>query len=142
CPAPTHIYTLHLHDALVLTFRYMSLGIEAGTNALMQIDTSLEEASKSLNVNGFTTFWKVTFPLLRSALFSSAIYAFTRALTSISAVIFLVSASWNLMTVSILSAVDFGKLGVAAAYCVILFIIILVAFSILNLVLKQNERSM
>jgi len=127
---------------LVLTFRYMSLGIEAGTNALMQIDSSLEEASKSLNANGLTTFWKVTFPLLRSALFSSAIYAFTRALTSISAVIFLVSASWNLMTVSILSAVDFGKLGVAAAYCVILFIIILVAFSVLNLALKQNERSM
>src|SRR5699024_9899196 len=127
---------------LVLVFRYMSLGIEAGTNALMQIDTSLEEASKSLNAGGFTTFRKVTFPLLSSALFSSAIYAFTRAMTSISAVIFLVSASWNLMTVAILSAVDFGKLGVAAAYCVILFVIISVAFVILNLLLKQNERSM
>jgi len=127
---------------LVLVFRYMSLGIEAGSNALMQIDTSLEEASKSLNANGFTTFRKITFPLLSSALFSSAIYAFTRALTSISAVIFLVSASWNLMTVAILSAVDFGKLGVAAAYCVVLFIIIFLAFSSLNLLLKQNERSM
>src|SRR5699024_4616469 len=51
---------------LVLVFRYMSLGIEAGTNALMQIDTSLEEASKSLNAGGFTTFRKVTFPLLSS----------------------------------------------------------------------------
>lgn len=127
---------------LVLVFRYMSLGIEAGTNALMQIDTSLEEASKSLNAGGFTTFRKVTFPLLSSALFSSAIYAFTRAMTSISAVIFLVSASWNLMTVAILSAVDFGKLGVAAAYCVILFVIILVVFVSLNFLLKQNERSM
>ncbi|MFD2211359.1 ABC transporter permease [Virgibacillus halophilus] len=127
---------------LVLVFRYMSLGIEAGTNVLRQIDPSLEEASKSLNANGFTTFWRITFPLMRSALFSSAIYAFTRAMTSISAVIFLVSAGWNLMTVSILSAVDFGKLGVAAAYCVILFVIIFLAFFVLNLLLKQNERSM
>ncbi|WP_269410359.1 ABC transporter permease [Lentibacillus daqui] len=127
---------------LVLVFRYMSLGIEAGSNVLRQIDPSLEEASKSLNANGFTTFRKITFPLMRSALFSSAIYAFTRAMTSISAVIFLVSASWNLMTVAILSAVDFGKLGVAAAYCVILFVIIFLAFSALNLLLKQNERSM
>lgn len=127
---------------LVLVFRYMSLGIEAGSNVLRQIDPSLEEASKSLNASGFTTFWKITFPLIRSALFSSAIYAFTRAMTSISAVIFLVSASWNLMTVAILSAVDFGKLGVAAAYCVILFVIIGLAFSGLNLLLKQNERSM
>lgn len=127
---------------LVLVFRYMSLGIEAGANVLRQIDPSLEEASKSLNANGFTTFWRITFPLMKSALFSSAIYAFTRAMTSISAVIFLVSASWNLMTVAILSAVDFGKLGVAAAYCVILFVIILLAFSGLNLLLKQNERSM
>ncbi|MDY0393814.1 hypothetical protein RWE15_04280 [Virgibacillus halophilus] len=46
------------------------------------------------------------------------------------------------MTVSILSAVDFGKLGVAAAYCVILFVIIFLAFFVLNLLLKQNERSM
>lgn len=127
---------------LVLVFRYMSLGIEAGSNVLRQIDPSLEEASKSLNASGFTTFWRITFPLIRSALFSSAIYAFTRAMTSISAVIFLVSASWNLMTVAILSAVDFGKLGVAAAYCVILFVIIGLAFSGLNLLLKQNERSM
>src|SRR5699024_7466932 len=127
---------------LVLVFRYMSLGIEAGTNALMQIDTSLEEASKSLNARCFTTIPKVTFPLLSSGLFSSVIYAFTRAMTSISDVIFLVSASWNLMTVAILSAFDFGKLGVAAAYCVILFVIISVAFVILNLLLKQNERSM
>jgi len=125
---------------IVLVFRYMSLGIEAGSNALRQIDTSLEEASKSLNADGFTTFRKVTFPLLRSALFSSAIYAFTRSLTSISAIIFLVSASWNLMTVSILSAVDFGKLGVAAAFCVVLFVIIAIAFTILNVFLKQNER--
>src|SRR5699024_6934284 len=108
----------------------------------MQIDTSRKEASKSVNANGFSTFWKVKFSLLRSALISSDVYAFIQALTSISAVIFLVSASWNLITVSILSAVDFGKLGVAAAYCVILFIIILFAFSILNLLLKQNERSM
>ncbi|MEN1966511.1 iron ABC transporter permease [Lentibacillus sp. N15] len=127
---------------LVLVFRYMSLGIEAGSNVLRQIDPSLEEASKSLNANGFTTFRKITFPLMKSALFSSAIYAFTRAMTSISAVIFLVSASWKLMTVAILSAVDFGKLGVAAAYCVILFVIIFLAFSGLNLLLKQNERSM
>src|SRR5690625_1783069 len=125
---------------IVLVFRYMSLGIEAGSNALRQIDTSLEEASKSLNADGFTTFRKVTFPLLRSALFSSAIYAFTRSLTSISAIIFLVSASWNLMTVSILSAVDFGKLGAAAAFCVVLFVIIAIAFTILNVFLKQNER--
>lgn len=126
---------------LALVFRYMSLGIEAGTNALRQIDPSLEEASKSLGANGFTTFRKVTLPLIKPAMFSSAIYGFTRAMTSISAIIFLVSASWNLMTVSILSAVDFGKLGVAAAYCVILFIIILLAFSVLNILLKQSERS-
>ncbi|WP_200809542.1 ABC transporter permease [Virgibacillus dakarensis] len=127
---------------LALVFRYMSLGIEAGANALRQIDPSLEEASKSLGASGFTTFRKITLPLIKSAMFSSAIYGFTRAMTSISAIIFLVSASWNLMTVSILSAVDFGRLSVAAAYCVLLLIIVLIAFSALNIFLKQSERSM
>src|SRR5699024_6231994 len=89
---------------IVFVTRNVPVGIESGINSLRQIGTSMEEASTSLGASGLVTFRRVTLPLIRSALFSGLIYAFVKAMTSISAVIFLVSAGWGLMTVSILSA--------------------------------------
>ena len=50
-------------------------------------------------------------------------------LARISAVIFLVSVYWNLLTVMIMSEVENSRLGAAAAYCVVLMGIVLVAFA-------------
>ena len=58
-------------------------------------------------------------------------------MTAVSAVIFLVSASYNLLTVSIMSQVDVGKLGVAAAYSTILIFIVLVVTGILKFILNR-----
>jgi iron(III) transport system permease protein len=58
-------------------------------------------------------------------------------MTAISAAIFLVSADWNLMTVQILSQTEAGRLGAAAAFSVLLILIILVAIGIIRLILGQ-----
>lgn len=49
-----------------------------------------------------------------------------------SAVIFLVSAKYNLITASILAQVESGRIGVASAYCTLLIILMIVAMLILN----------
>ena len=48
-----------------------------------------------------------------------------------SAAIFLVSANWNLLTVQILNQVGSGRLGVAAAFSVILVVIVTAAMAII-----------
>jgi iron(III) transport system permease protein len=53
-------------------------------------------------------------------------------MTAISAAIFLVSAHWNLMTVQILSQVGSGRLGVAAAFSVLLIVIVVIAIAIIE----------
>ena len=58
-------------------------------------------------------------------------------MTAISAAIFLVSADWNLMTVQILSQTEAGRLGAAAAFSVLLILIVLLAIGIIRLVLGQ-----
>ncbi|WNC17002.1 iron ABC transporter permease [Brevibacillus brevis] len=121
------------------TFRNMSVGIEAGTNSLRQIDASIEEASKNLGASSFVTFWRISLPLMRSALFSGLVYSFVRSMTSISAVIFLVSANWNLLTVSILSQVEASRLGAASAYCVLLIAMILFAIGLLQFLVNQLQ---
>lgn len=113
-------------------FRYIPVGIQSGVAILRQVDPSIEEAAIDLGADSNKTFRKVTLPLMIPAFFSGLIYSFVRAMTAISAAIFLVSSSWNLMTVQIMSQVESGRLGAAAAFSVILVIIILIAIIIIR----------
>ena len=90
---------------LNFVFRYVPVGIQSGIAVLRQIDPSIEEAARNLGADGLTTFRKVTLPLIAPAFFSGLVFAFVRAMTAISAAIFLVSARWNLLTVQILNQV-------------------------------------
>ncbi len=117
-------------------FRYIPVGIQSGVAILRQVDPSIEEAAIDLGADASRTFRKVTLPLMVPAFFSGLIYSFVRAMTAISAAIFLVSSSWHLMTVQIMSQVESGRLGAAAAFSVILVGIILVAILVIRSVLS------
>ncbi len=118
-------------------FRYIPVGIQSGLAVLRQIDPAIEEAATNLGASTQRTFRRITLPLLVPAFFSGLVFSFVRAMTAISAAIFLVSADWNLMTVQILSQTEAGRLGAAAAFSVILILIILGAIALIRLVLGQ-----
>lgn len=125
---------------MCFVFRYVPVGIQSGVAVLRQVDPSIEEAAQNLGATGLTTFRKVTLPLIAPAFFSGLVYAFVRAMTAISAAIFLVSANWNLMTVQILAQVGSGRLGVAAAFSVVVIAIVLVAIVVLNALVSRWTR--
>jgi iron(III) transport system permease protein len=118
-------------------FRYIPVGIQSGMAGLRQIDPSIEEAATNLGASSHVTFRRITLPLLVPAFFSGLVFSFVRAMTAISAAIFLVSADWNLMTVQILSQTEAGRLGAAAAFSVLLILIILLAIGVIRLILGQ-----
>ena len=118
-------------------FRYIPVGIQSGMAGLRQIDPAIEEAATNLGASTQATFRRITLPLLVPAFFSGLVFSFVRAMTAISAAIFLVSADWNLMTVQILSQTEAGRLGAAAAFSVILILIILLAIGLIRLILGQ-----
>lgn len=118
-------------------FRYVPVGIQNGIAALHQIDPSIEEAATNLGANSQTVFRRVTLPLISPAFFSGLVFAFVRAMTAISAAIFLVSADWNLMTVQILNQVGSGRLGAAAAFSLLLVGIIVVAIVLIRLIVDR-----
>jgi len=118
-------------------FRYIPVGIQSGMAGLRQIDPAIEEAATNLGASTQVTFRRITLPMLVPAFFSGLVFSFVRAMTAISAAIFLVSADWNLMTVQILSQTEAGRLGAAAAFSVLLILIILLAIGIIRLVLGQ-----
>ena len=73
-----------------------------------------------------------TLPLLRNAFFSGIVYSFTKAITAVSAVIFLVSPSWTLITSKIYGLFDLAKYGQASAIVTMLIGILLVFIGIFN----------
>ncbi|WP_197470696.1 ABC transporter permease [Anaerosporomusa subterranea] len=117
---------------IAFLFRNMPVAIESGTSALLQIDPCIEEASTSLGAGSFTTFRRITLPLIKSAFFSGLVYEFVRAMTAVSAVIFLISAQWNLVTIAILSHVQLSRYSSAAAYVMILIVFIIAAIKALE----------
>lgn len=125
---------------LCFVFRYVPVGIQSGIAVLRQIDPSIEEAAQNLGATTLTTFRKVTLPLIAPAFFSGLVYAFVRAMTAISAAIFLVSANWNLMTVQILNQVGSGRLGVSAAFSVVVIVIVLIAIGVISFAVGRWSR--
>lgn len=117
--------------------RALPIGIRAGESSLQQIDPSIEEAAADLGSNASRVFTTVTLPLIKSAFFGGLIYSFIRSMTSISAVIFLVSANYSLLTVLILDQVEDNKFGVASAFSTILIIIVYIAILVIRLLLNR-----
>ncbi len=118
-------------------FRNMPVGIRSAMAALQQIDPALEEASITLGASNLRTFNKIVLPLIRPAVFSGLVFSFVRAMTAISAVIFLVTARTNLATTVILGRIEAGKLGLATAYCTIMIITMIVAIVMMHLIVQR-----
>jgi iron(III) transport system permease protein len=122
---------------LLLVFRNMPVGIRSGIAALQQIDPAIEEASTDLGANSNTTFRRITLPMIAPAFFSGLVYSFVKAMTAISAIIFVVSGQWNLITVAILGFVDNSQYAPAAAMSILLILIVLVALGIIQMVVNR-----
>ncbi len=118
--------------------RSLPASVRAGVASLQQIEPSIEEASSILGGDAQYTFRHVTLPLILPAFFAGLVFAFARHMTSLSAVIFLTTAQWPILTVWILSEVEQGGMSVAAAYSIILIGIVLVAIGLMSLWLKRT----
>jgi len=117
--------------------RSLPASVRSGVAALQQIDPSIEEASNILGADAQYTFRKVTLPLILPALFAGLIFSFTRHMTSLSAIIFLVSAKWRIVTASILSEWEQGGVSIAAAYSTIIIAFVMIAILVLNLIVNK-----
>jgi iron(III) transport system permease protein len=120
-------------------FRNMPVAIRAGIATLSQIDKSLDECSLTLRHGSFATLRRVVLPLLRPAIVAALVYSFVRAITSVSAVIFLVSAEYNLATAYIVNRVEVSDYGVAIAYSSALVVIMAMGIGIIQLIVGERR---
>jgi iron(III) transport system permease protein len=124
---------------MCFVFRNMPVGVRSGIATLSQIDKSLDEASLTLGARSATTMRRVVLPLLRPAIVASLVYSFVRAMTAVSAVIFLVTAEYNMATTYIVGRVEAGEFGLAIAYSTVLILVMLVAILAIQLLVGERR---
>ncbi len=124
----------------IFVVRAVPYSIRSGVAALRQLDLSLDEASTSMGATSAQTLWRVILPLVRPAVLAGMIFTFTRSVTTLSAVIFVVSPHWALVTPTILSQMDRGDVGEAAALSVVLILLVLLAIHGLPRLLGRDWR--
>ena len=119
-------------------FRNMPVGVRAGMAAMAQIDKSLDEASATLGGRGFSTLRYVVLPLLKPAIVGALVYSFVRAVTTLSAVVFLISAEYEMATTFIINRVVTGDYGVAIAYCSVLIVLCVAVIGLIRLLVGER----
>jgi iron(III) transport system permease protein len=124
---------------ICFVFRNMPVAIRAGLASMSQIDKSLDECSLMLRHGTFATVRRVILPLLRPAIIAALVYSFVRAITSVSAVIFLVSAQYNLATSYIVGRVEVSDFGLAIAYSSVLIVMMTLAIGVIQLGVGQTR---
>ena len=136
---PVELTGTGLIIVLCFMFRNLPVGVRAGTAAFKQLDKSLDEASLMLRASTFQTLRHVVLPLLKPALVAALVYSFVRAMTTVSAVIFLVTAENELATTYIIGRVGNGDYGVALAYCTVLIILMSVAIALIQFLVGERK---
>ena len=128
---------------LIIAFvvRSLPIGTRSAVAALNQIDKSIEESAYDMGAGSIKVFTSVTLPLISDSFFSSLVSTFARSITATSAVIFLISARWQLITPQIMTVVDRGQYSVACAYATIMMFIVYAAIALMNIIVNYMRRS-
>ena len=124
---------------LCFVFRNLPVGVRAGTASFKQLDKSIDEASTMLRAGTATTLRRVVLPLLKPAVVAALVYSFVRSMTTVSAVVFLVTAENELATTYIIGRVGNGDYGVALAYCTVLIALMSIATAAIQRVVGERR---
>lgn len=120
-------------------FRNLPVGVRSGVAAMSQLDKSLDEAAVTLRASTFRALRTVVLPLLKPAIVTALVYSFVRAMTTVSAVIFLVSAEYEMATVFIINRVINGDYGLAIAYCAVLIVLMMATIGLIQLLVGRRR---
>ena len=92
-----------------------------------------------LRASGLRTLTRIILPLLRPAIVTALVYSFVRAVTTVSAIIFLTSAQHEMATVYIINRVINGDYGIAIAYSSVLIVMMVAAIGLIQLLVGRRE---
>lgn len=111
------IFTLTGTAAIVIlncAFRQISIGIKAGDSIFSTLNQNIEKAGRDLGASKMRILLDIIFPLLKPAFLISFVNCFIATMTTIGAIIFLVSPGNNVATIMLFTQVAQGEYGAAS----------------------------
>jgi putative spermidine/putrescine transport system permease protein len=90
---------------VVITFPYVIRTVSA---SLYRFDEALEEAAMTLGANRFTTFFRITLPIIKPGLIAGGLFAFITSFDNVPVSIFLVGSKATTLPIVIFSYIEFG----------------------------------
>ncbi len=124
---------------LLCVYRELPVSFKAGQAVLRQVSGSLEQASLDLGANRWQTFIRVYLPLMAPAYRIGMIHAFIHVMTTIGAIIFLITPRYKVATFEIFDATNRGGLGQGAAFALLLIVLTVAGLIFLNLLWKLPQ---
>ncbi len=109
---------------LNLLFGHIYLGVLAGRAMLQRLDASVDEAAEILGATLVQRFARVTLPMMRRAALLATLFVFVEAMTSLSAIVFLVSPGNDLAAKAILDEAVASYYGIASAMSVTILLVV------------------
>lgn len=148
-------YVLAFHQGpLVLTgtvfiviancvYRQLPIGTKAGTAVLSQLNPETEYAARDLGGSEMHVFKDVALPAMKPAFLLSFINTFTATMTTIGAIIFLVTPGAKVATVEMFDAIKTGDIGAGAVMAnLIILITLVVNLGFSYIILGRKKGSM
>ena len=121
-------------------FRQMPITTKAASANLHQISSLTEDAARDLGTPKISVFFRVILPQLKPAFLVGFINTFTATMTTVGAIIFLITPSAKVATVELFNVIRDGDYRMASVIASLLILVILsvnIIFSIL--VLREKK---
>jgi iron(III) transport system permease protein len=115
---------------LALSIRSLTLAYFVMSSAFTTVSESLDNAARSAGASWWTSITRITFPILRPALFVSFILLFISILNDYDPALFLVTPGHEIMGVTMLDAAQQGTTGPVAALAMVQVAITIVAIAV------------
>jgi iron(III) transport system permease protein len=125
---------------VIYFLRFMPIVVRAVQASTEQMDASLEEAAGSLGARGWMRFWRVRLPLVWPGAVAGTLLAFVIALGEYVASVLVYVPSNQPISIRIAAEMRDFNLGTAAAYGVILMLMVTIAMLIASRLERGRNR--
>ncbi len=122
------------------TVRFLSLALQTVGASLSKINQSIDEASRLLGNNLFTTLRSIHLPLIRSGLLTAALLVFVEVMKELPATLIMRPFNFNTLSVRAYELASDERLADASTAALAIVITGIIPVILLNISIKANAR--
>ena len=119
---------------------YWTQGFLTTVTGIRQVPPSLQETAATLGASLPRVLWDVVLPYTAPTIVSVFFFLFMQSMVTLSALIFLVTASVSVASVSIMRLEEAGFTSQAAAYATCTMAVVIAASGLMRIVLRLMKR--